>query len=95
MFITNYTNFTYPYFEWTNNHTLEIELPGVTDHQISVTSNNLTLNGKDKRNRDIEYVFKIPSYINTNADIKAKLQNGILTIEFGEKRPKLIEIQRE
>lgn len=75
------------------NREVYILVPGIAKDEIGVSIDNGTLkvSAKPKENRpyasDTELSFSVEPSL-TDKDIKAHLENGVLTIKLGEPHPK-------
>lgn len=74
-----------------NDYFLELEVPGFSKKNLSITidQDNLRVKGKVKRNEKdhtIDRAFSIPKDVDTKG-VSAKLENGLLTVTLSKLSP--------
>lgn len=81
------SSFSYHSEKNDDHHLVEIPVPGLTskDLQIKIVNGKLEIKGGQENNRwcnNIERVFYLPKNID-NSNVKAKVENGLLTVTLG------------
>ena len=83
----------YSFEEKNGKFTLEVDVPSFKKEELSIDYNNylISISGKNKK-RTLNKTFQLPFRIDAD-NINAKLEDGVLILEFKKPENKQIQIE--